>query len=71
MAEAMGTVLVEKETIGNTVTPKSTIKNAALTGLADVAQREGERRALELEGRKEYVTVSAGRDLIVSVVGER
>ena len=70
MVGVMGEVLVEKEALGQgaVVTPKSTVKNAALSGLSRVAEQEGERRVLELEGQREYVTLPAGQDLIVSLV---
>ena len=67
----MGNVLIEKEALGGSrvVTPKSTLKNAAMSGLAKAAEEEGGRRASEVRERREYVTLAAGQDLIVSVLG--
>ena len=72
MVGAMGGVLAEKESLGGEygrITVKSTLKDAALSGLSEVAERESRRR-LEAVGREAhggYATVQKGEALIVTL----
>lgn len=73
MVAGMSDVLTEKESIGGSalqsgaVTPKSNMKNAMYHGFSQVAQSEANRQAEAIGGEEEYVSVSAGTDLIVSL----
>ena len=73
MVAGMSDVLTEKESLGGsalqsgTVTPKATMKNAAMHGVSQVAQNEATRQAQAIGEAEEYVTVDAGTDLIVSL----
>lgn len=73
MVAGMSDVLTEKESLGGggfmpgSVTPKSTMKNAVMHGVSQVAQDEATRQAQAIGEEQEYVTVDAGTDLIVSL----
>lgn len=75
MLGAASDVLVEKEALGSpgmfgqegSITPKATMRNAALQGVSKVAQDESNRQAQELNQEPEYVTVDAGTDLIINL----
>lgn len=69
MVAGMSDVLMEKEALGQSIepTPKATMKNALLHGTSQVAQAEANRHAQELGNSPEYVTISEGADLIVSL----
>ncbi len=71
MIGGMSDVLVEKEALGQgfTTTPKATMRNAALSGVARVADMEANYQAQKLSQTPEYVTLNAGADLIVSLTG--
>lgn len=69
MLSAASDVLVEKESMGQAleVTPKSTLKNAALSGLSHAAQGEAERKISETGKAEEFVTIDAGGELLVNL----
>jgi len=75
MVSAAAGVLTTKATIGAldqsgqaTIVPESTMRNALLHGVSKVSEQEATRQAQELEQKKQYVTVDAGSDLIVSLL---
>ena len=63
--------LVEKEALGQGfhITPKASVKNGLYKGMAEVAKREGQRMAERPRQAPEYVTVEAGKDMIISLTG--
>ncbi len=73
MIAGMSDVLTEKESLGGggflpgSVTPKSTMRNAIMHGVSQVAQDEATRQAEAIGQEPQYVTVDAGTDLIVSL----
>lgn len=71
MISGAAEILVEKEQIGSNeggaVSPKSTWKNAAYSGLSKATQLESERQLSEMSSEPEYATVDAGCELIVSL----
>lgn len=73
MIAGMSDVLTEKESLGGggllpgSVTPKSTMRNAIMHGVSQVAQDEATRQAQAIGQEPQYVTVDAGTDLIVSL----
>ena len=64
-------VLTEREEMGRMgmPVPKATLKNAALGGLGQAANDEAQRQAQKLTEEPEYVTVDAGKDLIINLTG--
>lgn len=64
-------VLTERQQMGNMgmSVPKATLKNAALGGAAQAADTEAQRQAQALTEEPEYVTIDAGKDLIVNLTG--
>ncbi len=71
MVSAMSETLTEKESLGNqseAVAPKATLKNAGLQGLKKVSEMESQRQAANLAAEPEYVTVDAGKEIIVSLL---
>ena len=60
--------MVEKEALGQGfhVTPKTSVKNGLYNGLAKVTDRETNRQASKLHQAPEYITVEAGRDIIIA-----
>ena len=70
VVSGMTDVLTSREVLGQygTATPKSTMKNAILQGTSRAADMEASRQAREAERGKDYVTVAAGADVIVSLV---
>lgn len=73
MLAGMSDVLTEKESLGGgglmpgSVMAKSTMKNALMHGVSQVAQDESTRQAQAIGQEPQYVTVDAGTDLIVSI----
>ncbi len=78
MVSAMTDTLTEREalgggasngtTIATEVTPKATAKNAFYQGVSKVSEMEAGRQASELGDSQEYVTVPAGKEMIVNLV---
>lgn len=62
-------VLTEREQVGNlgASLPKATARNAMYGGLSQAASQEAERRSQSLSEKQEYITVDAGKDLIISL----
>lgn len=70
LVAGMSDVLVEKEVSGQfspVTTPKSTLKNAFYNGLTKATEQEAQRKAGKLAEEKDFITVEAGLDLIVSL----
>ena len=69
MVEGMADALTEKEALGGfgSVAPKSNMENALYHGLAQVTDREIQRRTREQETIRPYVVVSAGTAFIVEL----
>jgi len=70
MVSGMTEVLTEKKVHGESgaITPKATMKNALYHGVSKVSEMEASRQASELGQEKAYITVEAGRDLIISLI---
>lgn len=77
MVSAFTDTLTEKQVLGSegVVTPKATLKNALYQGISKASAAEAPRQAEELSKAQAYVTVSAGREIIVNLLatyrGER
>jgi hypothetical protein len=71
MVSGVSEVMVEKEALGQgfNVTPKASVKNGLYNGISKVADMETNRQAQKLHQAPEYVTVEAGKDLIISLTG--
>ncbi|MCT4642790.1 MAG: TrbI/VirB10 family protein [Bacteriovoracaceae bacterium] len=69
MVAGMSETLVKKEALGQgfQVTPKASLKNGFYNGVSKVANMEANRNAKELMDKQEYVTVDAGKSIIVSL----
>ena len=69
MISAGTDVLTEKESLGNSseVTPKATMKNAALQGVGKISDLEANRRLSQLTKDPEYVEIEPGKDVIISL----
>lgn len=70
MVSAFTDTLTEKQSLGaeGVVTPKATVKNALYQGISKATAAEAPRQAEELSKTKAYVTVPAGRELIVNLL---
>ncbi|MBF0363670.1 MAG: hypothetical protein HQK49_21810 [Oligoflexia bacterium] len=72
MSGAAAEVLQEKQVIGTTegavVLPKNTVENALLEGTKRTINNESGRAVEELNRKRAYVTVPAGKHLIVSLI---
>lgn len=78
MVSAMSDTLTEREALGGSagnngavateVTPKATAKNALYQGISKVSEMEAGRQASELGSQQEYVTIPAGKEMIVNLV---
>jgi hypothetical protein len=71
MVSTMSGTLVRKEALGQgfQITPKASLQDGFYNGLSQVANAEANRTAKKMANNKEYVTIDAGRDLIISLVG--
>jgi hypothetical protein len=69
MVGAMSETLVEREALGQgfSITSKASMKNGLYNGVSKVANLEANRKAQEMAGEKDYVTIDAGSDLIISL----
>lgn len=71
MVSGMAEVMTDKHALGQngqeTVGAKSTAKNAFYNGLSKASEFEASRQLEELNNQPEYVTVEAGKDIIVSL----
>lgn len=63
--------LTEREQIGvlGQTQIRPTLKNALYGGLSQTAQTESQRQGQKLSERQEYVTLDAGKDLIINLTG--
>ena len=78
MVSAMSDTLTEREALGGPagqggmvateVTPKATAKNALYQGISKVSEMEAGRQASELGNQQEYVTIPAGKEMVVNLV---
>ena len=70
MVSAFTDTLTEKQVLGNEgqVTPKATTKNALYQGIAKASEVEAQRQMAELGNVQAYVTISAGREIIVNLL---
>lgn len=67
------TILMEREQLnaqGGPSVPKATLKNAMYGGLSQAANNEAQRQGQRISEKAEYVTIDAGKDLIVNLTGE-
>ena len=69
MVSGASSVLTERETSGiaGVTPPKSTLKNALYGGLSQASQTESARQAEKLNENTAYVTIDAGKDLIINL----
>lgn len=70
MVSAFTDTLTQKQVLGSegVVTPKSTVKDALYQGIAKASAAEAPRQAEELSKAQAYVTVPAGKELIVNLL---
>ena len=70
MVSAFTNTLTEKKVLGSegVVTPKATAKNALYQGIAKASEMEAQRQMAELGNVQEYVTIPAGREMIVNLL---
>ena len=70
MVSAFTDTLAEKQALGaeGQVVPKATTKNALYQGIAKASEAEAQRQAAELGNVQAYVTVPAGREIIVNLL---
>ncbi|USN48058.1 MAG: hypothetical protein H6626_02910 [Pseudobdellovibrionaceae bacterium] len=78
MVSAMTDTLTEREALGSggsngstiavEATPKANAKNAFYQGISKVSEMEAGRQASELSDSEEYVTIPAGKEMIVNLV---
>jgi len=74
MVSAMSDTLTEREALGQggigtvtQATPKATAKNALYQGLSKVSEMEAARQADRLAREPEYVTIDAGKEMIINL----
>ena len=70
MVSAITDTLTEKQVLGSegAVTPKATAKNALYQGIAKASEMEAQRQMAELGNAQAYVTIPAGREMIVNLL---
>ena len=70
MVSAFTDTLAEKQALGaeGQVVPKATTKNALYQGIAKASEAEAQRQAAELGNVQAYVTIPAGREIIVNLL---
>ena len=70
MVSAFTDTLTEKQVLGSEgqVAPKATVKDAMYQGIAKASEAEAQRQAAELSNVQAYVTVPAGREIIVNLL---
>lgn len=71
MVSGMTETLVQKEALGQgfDITPKASLQNGFFNGLSQVTRMEATRKAQEMQNAQSYLTVDAGKDLIISLTG--
>lgn len=64
-------ILTQRDAIGLTgmTLPKANLENALYGGVSQAAQSEAQRQLQSLNDSEEYVTVDAGKDLIINLTG--
>ena len=70
MISPMAHTLTKKEALGQgfVATPKATMKNALLQGVAQSSERESKRQIREIKGDRDYLTLPAGKEMIVNLL---
>ena len=70
MVSAFTDTLTEKQVLGSegVVTPKATTKDALYQGIAKASEMEAQRQMAELGNVQAYVTIPAGREMIVNLL---
>ena len=70
MVSAFTDTLTERQVLSSEgqATPKATAKNALYQGIAKASEAEAQRQAAELGNVQAYVTVPAGREMIVNLL---
>ena len=70
MVSAFTNTLTEKQVLGSegAVTPKATTKDALYQGIAKASEMEAQRQMAELGNVQAYVTIPAGREMIVNLL---
>ena len=70
MVSAFTDTLTEKQVLGSegVVTPKATVKNALYQGISKASAAEAPRQAEELSKAQAYVTIPAGKEMIVNLL---
>ena len=70
MVSAFTDTLTEKQVLGSEgqVTPKSTVKDAMYQGIAKASEAEAQRQAAELGNVQAYVTIPAGKEMIINLL---
>ena len=70
MVSAFTDTLTQKQVLGSegVVTPKATLKDALYQGIAKASAAEAPRQAEELSKAQAYVTVPAGKEMIVNLL---
>ncbi|MCY4644413.1 MAG: hypothetical protein OXB88_07325, partial [Bacteriovoracales bacterium] len=63
--------MVAKEALGQGfhITPKSSLQNGFYKGLSVIAKEKGHKAAQNLKNRREYLTIEAGREILISLIG--
>ena len=65
MLGAVSETLIEKEKIGASISPKANLKNGLLRGTAEISSLEARKYLKEEENTKPYLTVNAGKAIII------
>ena len=70
MVSAFTDTLTEKQSLGaeGAITPKATVKNALYQGISKASAAEAPRQAEELSKAQAYVTIPAGKEMIVNLL---
>ncbi len=70
MVSAFTDTLTEKQVLSaeGAVIPKATAKNALYQGIAKASEAEAQRQAAELGNVQEYITIPAGREMIINLL---
>ena len=70
MVSAITDTLTEKQVLGSegVVTPKATVKDALYQGIAKASEAEAQRQMAELGNVQEYVTIPAGKEMIINLL---
>lgn len=69
MLSGITDVMVQREALGQygAPTPKAGLRNGLYNGIARATENEAQRRAAKINDAKDYVTIEAGQDVIISL----